>query len=66
VIVAEVERDTRGRHPRLQLLTVAELLEGKSIDYPHLTNVTFRPAPRVRREEAIPLELPLGKGEDAC
>jgi hypothetical protein len=55
-----------GRHPRLQLLTVAELLEGKSIDYPHLTNVTFRPAPRVRREEAIPLELPLGKGEDTC
>jgi DNA modification methylase len=53
-----------GNHPRLQLLTVGELLEGKSIDYPYLTNVTFRAAPRVKREEAIPLELPLGKGED--
>jgi hypothetical protein len=40
-----------------------KLLDGKDIDDPHLTNVTFRPAPRVRREEAIPLELPLGEGE---
>jgi site-specific DNA-methyltransferase (adenine-specific) len=35
-------------HPRLQLLTVGQLLEGKQIDYPHLTggNVTHRRAPR--------------------
>jgi DNA modification methylase len=37
-----------GQHPRLQLLTVAELLEGKEIDYPHVTGVnrTFKQAPR--------------------
>jgi site-specific DNA-methyltransferase (adenine-specific) len=52
-----------GRHPRLQLLTVQELFEGKTIDYPHHVNVTFKAAPRVRRDEAIPLELPWG--EDA-
>lgn len=35
-----------GNHPRLQILTVAELLEGKGIDYPHPMNVTFKRAPK--------------------
>jgi len=37
-------------HPRLQLLTVDELLEGRQIDYPHFTGgaATFRRAPKVR------------------
>jgi hypothetical protein len=37
-----------GSYPRLQLLTVGELLAGKQVDYPHLTggNVTHRRAPR--------------------
>ncbi|HUZ95864.1 MAG TPA: DNA methyltransferase, partial [Edaphobacter sp.] len=30
-----------GNHPRLQILTIAELLEGKGIDFPHPSNVTF-------------------------
>jgi len=33
-------------YPRLQILTIAELLEGNGIDYPHMSNVTFRRAPR--------------------
>jgi DNA modification methylase len=39
-----------SNHPRLQLLTVGELLGGKQIDYPHFTGgaATFRRAPRVR------------------
>lgn len=39
-----------GTHPRLQLLTVAELLDGKGIDYPRTAGVnrTFRQAPRVK------------------
>jgi hypothetical protein len=34
-----------GKFPRIQLLTVGELLDGKSVDYPHMTggNVTHRP-----------------------
>ncbi len=38
-------------HPRLQILTVAELLKGKRIDMPPLRQVstTFRRAPRSRR-----------------
>ncbi len=39
-----------GRHPRLQLLTVAELLRGTRIDYPSTAGInrTFKKAPRVR------------------
>jgi site-specific DNA-methyltransferase (adenine-specific) len=41
---------TWGKHPRLQILTVHELLDGKRIDMPPLTgNLTFRRAPRVER-----------------
>ena len=46
------------KHPRLQVLTVRELLEGKGIDYPRGANVTFTAAP-IRRDEAVPLLLPL-------
>lgn len=35
-----------GSHPRLQVRTIAELLEGKSLDYPHVANVTFKRAPK--------------------
>jgi DNA modification methylase len=50
-----------GQHPRLQVLTVAELLEGKGIDYPRTpgVNVTHKRAPRVEappREEQIAME----------
>ncbi len=39
-----------GRHPRIQILTVAELLQGKGIDYPNVTggNITYKQAPRVK------------------
>lgn len=32
-------------HPRIQLVTVAELLTGKELDYPHMTGQTFKRAP---------------------
>jgi DNA modification methylase len=43
-----------GKHPRLQLLTIADLLDGRQIDAPRATgtNVTFKPAPRARRKVA--------------
>jgi len=37
-------------YPRLQLLTVRELLDGKQIDYPHETSVTFKKAPKAKRK----------------
>jgi DNA modification methylase len=39
-----------GTHPRLQILTIADLLQGKKIDYPpaHQVNVTFKKAPTAK------------------
>src|SRR2546423_11119475 len=45
-------------YPRIQLLTVRELLAGKGIDYPP-ANVTFKKAPKAAAETALPLPLPL-------
>ena len=42
-----------GEHPRIQLLTVGELLKGKQIQYPHVTggNQTFKAAPKAKVKE---------------
>jgi site-specific DNA-methyltransferase (adenine-specific) len=42
-----------GNHSRLQILTVAELLDGRSIDYPRTEgmNKTFKRAPRAKKKE---------------
>lgn len=44
-----------GNHPRLQILTIAEILKGKGIDYPHPSNVTFKRAPKA--EAPLPEQL---------
>lgn len=48
-----------GKHPRLQLLTVAELLAGKGIDYPRTAGVnrTYKQAPRALKKVAEPPSL---------
>jgi hypothetical protein len=48
-----------GKHPRIQLRTVAELLDGRGIDYPHVTgaNVTHRQAPRAETSDAQAMPL---------
>jgi hypothetical protein len=42
-----------GKHPRLQMLTVAELLDGRGIDYPQTAGInrTFKRAPKARKSE---------------
>lgn len=49
-----------GSHPRLQILTVAELLAGQGIDIPPLrqVNSTFKKAPKAKGEGAQTMELP--------
>ncbi len=46
---------TRKGHPRLQLLTVEELLSGKGIDMPPIraTSVTFKKAPKAQEKGAV-------------
>jgi site-specific DNA-methyltransferase (adenine-specific) len=47
-----------GNHPRLQILTIAELFEGKGIDYPHPSgNLTFKRAPKA--ETPLPEQMEL-------
>lgn len=55
-----------GKHPRIQLLTIEDLLGGKSVDYPYVADVTFKKAQRMRREprkqQNLPMEAePLGQ-----
>ena len=56
-----------GKHPRIQLRTVGQLLAGQGIDYPHVTgsNVTHRKAVAARREAPEALEMfgPTADGE---
>ena len=51
------------KHPRLQLLTVAELLEGKRVDMPPVkhTNVTFKRAPKAKAADSEVIELKFGE-----
>jgi hypothetical protein len=48
-----------GKHPRIQLRTVGQLLDGQGIDYPHVTgaNITHRRAAPARRDDSEALEL---------
>ena len=48
------------QHPRLQILTVAELLDGKRIDMPRGVNVTFAQGPRARKPRGTQGQLDLG------
>jgi DNA modification methylase len=47
-----------SKHPRVQILTVAQLLDGKQIDYPHMTSKTFKKAPKAQLD--APDQMMLG------
>ncbi|MSP63093.1 MAG: hypothetical protein EXR72_22700 [Myxococcales bacterium] len=48
-----------GRHPRVQILTIEDLLEGKGIDMPPIRpgGTTFKKAAKVRRNQGEQLTL---------
>ncbi len=53
---------TTDKFPRLQILSIAELLEGKKIDYPrYAADATFKKAPKSRKDAEE--QIPLGSGE---
>ncbi len=48
----------RDKYPRLQILSIAELLDGKRVEYPRFAaDTTFKKAPKARKaaEEQMPL-----------
>lgn len=48
-----------GNHPILQLLTIADLFDGRGIDHPGWVNVTFKAAPKARPRERENFEIHL-------
>jgi DNA modification methylase len=53
------------KHPRMQLLTVADLLGGAAIDYPSRHgNVTFKKAPRLQRDADMLEQMEFGASWD--
>ena len=46
--------------PRMQILTVEEILAGKEIERPRLLEVTYKQAPKAKAKKAENLELDLG------
>lgn len=52
------------KYPRLQLVTVGELLAGKEIEYPRTLDVTFKKAPSARSAAAKSMGLPLGNEDE--
>jgi hypothetical protein len=50
-----------GQYPRLQLLTISDLLlKKKKVDYPRLLDATFKKAPKYRPAPATNMTLSLG------
>jgi len=56
----------KSKHPRLQILTIEELLNGARIDYPVArVNTTFRKARRVKKAFGVHQALPFDRSEPA-
>jgi DNA modification methylase len=52
----------RDKYPRLQILSIAQLLEGKRVEFPRFAaDATFKRAPKARK--AAEEQIPLGGGE---
>jgi hypothetical protein len=55
---------TEERFPRIQILTVEQLINGEQIAYPRLLDVTYKKAPRAREKEEVNIPLPLDEPEE--
>lgn len=54
----------KSTYPRIQILTIQEILDGKQPEYPrHRADATFRKAPKVKQVRGENLLLPLTTGE---
>jgi len=46
------------KYPKIQILTIEELLQGAKLQYPPKTSVTFKEAPKAKRQEGATKKLP--------
>lgn len=49
--------------PRLQILTIEQLLAGAAVEFPRLLDATYKQAPKARAAAAKNMALPLGEGK---
>ncbi len=49
--------------PRLQILTIEQLLAGAAVEFPRLLDATYKQAPKARAAAAKNMSLPLGEAE---
>jgi site-specific DNA-methyltransferase (adenine-specific) len=52
------------KYPKIQILTIAELLAGKELQYPRLEMGTFRKAPRRAKREHEEPKIEWGGGKE--
>jgi len=52
------------RYPRIQILTIEQLLAGKRVEYPRLLEVTFKKAPKARPAAEKKAQLQFDPVED--
>ncbi len=52
------------KFPRLQILSIAEMLGGKQVEYPRLLDVTYKKAPKARKAAEEQMTLSAGEVED--
>jgi site-specific DNA-methyltransferase (adenine-specific) len=50
--------------PRIQIVTIEELLDGKKIEFPHLQQETFKQAPKTKGKKAENMQLELSRPLD--
>lgn len=56
---------TIDRYPRIQILTVEDLLAGRKVDYPRaVVDATYKKAPRARKPAEKQMPLSVGDAED--
>jgi hypothetical protein len=55
-----IKDDQDRAFPRIQILTIEEILAGKEIELPRLLEVTYKQAPKAKAKKAENLELDLG------
>jgi hypothetical protein len=53
-----------GKFPRIQILTVEQLLSGGQMEYPRWVDATFKTAPKAREKAAENIPLPLADGDE--
>ena len=57
-LTTKLHSHRQDKYPRIQILTIEDLLAGKQVAHPRLLDATFKKAPKARK--AAKEQMPLG------